>query len=100
MKRASRIYSEIEWVKSGGGKGVAHASRLRDGSAGEAPALQQQDTPNAVKLAGTEWNDNVAKLAAACESPPRRVRPGADADMTAHSKNGPSPRQRFHTSTT
>ena len=69
MKQASGTYSEMEWIKSDE-KPIVGQSRKLSGlptseSAGEAPALQQQDRPNTIKLDSTEWNDNVQKLAAA-----------------------------------
>src|SRR5437870_6240922 len=114
MKQTSGAYSETEWMKSDEAQEkVAHASRLRAGkSAGGrlrqatarqgAPALQEPDAPNAIKLDSTEWQQNVDKLAgsfgvrsrprgiAGFESSPRRVRPVADADASAQSKNADS----------
>jgi N-acetylneuraminic acid mutarotase len=92
MKQTSGTYREIEWAKSDD-KAVAEGATPKAFGA----ALQEQDAPNAVKLDSTEWNDNVAKLAAAFESSPRRVRSAAD--MSAHSENAPSTLQRFNPST-
>src|SRR4030095_11703051 len=65
MKAPSGTYSEIERVKRDSNPVVGQAPRCPPSeSAGEAPALQQQDRPNTVKLDSTEWNDNVQKLAA------------------------------------
>jgi hypothetical protein len=85
MKQISGTYSEIEWVKSDDESTVGHASRLpKNGLAvaslpnlemagdppserfgvASAPALQEQDAPNAVKLDSTEWKESVQKLAA------------------------------------
>ena len=98
MKQTSGTYSEIEWVKNDDEPTVGHASCLpKDGLAvaslpnlemASAPALQEQDRPNAVKLTGTEWNDNVQKLAAAFGSPklgrarPKPARGGEGAPTT------------------
>jgi N-acetylneuraminic acid mutarotase len=87
MKQTSGIYSEIELIRSDNGdknpgteRAVKLNSQERGGAVQElAPSFNKPDAANAPGF-------GVRRYSAAFESSPRRVRPVADADVSAHSR--------------
>ena len=64
MKQLSGKYSEVNLLKCEGEETVGQALRLPDRqSAGEAPALQPQDSGHSIKLNSHEWDQRLQKLA-------------------------------------